>query len=32
MLPQEFAVTPVAQAKDQVIAVLLDPVTTPLKS
>ena len=32
MVPQVFAVTPVAQAKVQVIAVLLDPVTAPLKS
>jgi hypothetical protein len=32
MEPQEFAVTPVAQVRDQVIAVLLEPVTRPLKS
>src|SRR5229473_3475017 len=32
MLPQVFAATPVAQARVQVIAVLLDPVTKPLKS
>jgi len=32
MVPHEFAVTPVAQAKLQVIAVLLLPVTKPLKS
>src|SRR5579862_2684331 len=32
MLPQLFAATPVAQARDQVIAVLLEPVTRPLNS
>jgi hypothetical protein len=32
MAPQVFAVTPVAQAKVQVTAVLLEPVTRPLKS
>jgi hypothetical protein len=31
MLPHVFAVTPVAQVKDQVIAVLLLPVTVPVK-
>jgi hypothetical protein len=31
MLPQVFAVTPVAQVKVQVIAVLLLPVTVPVK-
>ncbi len=32
MLPQEFAATPVAQTRVQVIAVLLEPVTSPLNS
>src|SRR5579862_9689796 len=32
MLPQLFAATPVAQARDQVIAVLLEPLTSPLNS
>ena len=30
IVPHEFAVTPVGQAKVQVIAVLLEPVTRPL--
>src|SRR5579859_2680051 len=32
MLPQELAATPVAQVRLQVMAVLLEPVTRPLKS
>src|SRR5580700_9291851 len=32
MLPQVFAVTPEAQVRVQVIAVLLEPLTRPLKS
>jgi hypothetical protein len=32
MVPQVLAVTPVAQAKAQVIVVSLEPVTKPLKS
>jgi hypothetical protein len=30
MEPQVFAATPVAQVRDQLTAVLLEPVTTPL--
>src|ERR1700680_2072592 len=32
MLPHVFAVTPVAHARVQVIAVLVEPVTRPLKT
>jgi hypothetical protein len=32
MEPQEFAATPVAQVTLQVIEVLLEPLTRPLKS